>query len=263
MYFRHAVLRDAEGSAGGGGSAADSGQSAGFDPAAFRAELLADLRKDLNGITKSLKGDITKSLKELLSAQSQGTGASDSNAGNSGNNGGGTDGGQTSTSSAIPPEINARLQAAERQTKALTDKLAEQEARATKAEQEKREGERKSAIRSALADFPFKDKASQDFAFRALAQDIVYDEDGNLIANTDKGAIPYADHIKLTVDGLPGLLAPKGTGGAGARPGAKSGSAWRPSVDDDFTKYTPEQMKIAEAEILRAMAQAQNGNLSA
>jgi hypothetical protein len=56
--------------------------------------------------------------------------------------------------------------------------------------------------------------------------DIVRDDEGNLIAKTDSGDLPFKDYIQQQADGAPFLLAPKGGSGAGAsggvaRPGGK------------------------------------------
>lgn len=246
-----------EGTGGGGG----------FDAAAFKAELLADLRKDLNGITKSLKTDISKSIKELLTAGTgQGTGTGDG-----GNNGsGGTGSGQgegtgsgTGEGTKIDPALNARLQALERTNKQLSDEVAAAKKAREEAEGKQRETSRQSTIRDVLAGIDFRDEAARKDAYKVVASDIAYDDDGNLVATTDKGAVSAEEYIKgyFADQSRAYMLAPKGGGGSGAKGGgsARNGGGYVPRITDDVSKLTPEQRTIYREAVLTSFKDAQAG----
>lgn len=238
MYIRNALLREAvPGSSGSGDSTPPA-----FDPAAFEAKLMESFTKMLNGHAKSIEKQLTK-----LAAPPPAPPPSDPPP-------------EPPPSGNIPPEVNARLVQFERTVKALEAKNAEAEEKAVKAEQARVEGERRSAIKSAISTLPWKDEHSRALFEKSIMGDIVYSEDNELIAHTDKGDMPYADYIKNTAEMTPGLLAPKGSGGAGARSGSTSSNGWVPRITDDFSKYTPEQRKIMESHVLALMAEGQGAH---
>lgn len=244
-----------EGTGAGGGST--------FDPVAFKAELLADLRKDLNGISKSLKTDISKSIKDILTAGSGGQGQGQGEGQGSGNGQQGQgEGQQGQGETKIDPALNARLQALERTNKTLADEVTAAKKAREEAENKQRETSRQSTIRDVLAGIEFRDDAARKDAYKVIAGDIAYDEDGNLVASTDKGAVSAEEHIKayFADNSRAYMLAPKGGGGSGARPGTRqNGGGYTPRITDDITKLTPEQREVYRQHVATTMLEAQSG----
>lgn len=217
----------------------------GFDAAAFKADLLAEIRKDLNGIAKDLK----KTLKPETPPPNPDPPNPDPNPPN--------------PDSKIDPALNARLQALERTNKQLSDEVTAAKKAREEAEGKQRETSRQSTIRDVLAGIDFRDEAARKDAYKVVASDIAYDDDGNLVATTDKGAVSAEEYIKgyFADQSRAYMLAPKGGGGSGAKGGgsARNGGGYVPRITDDVSKLTPEQRTIYREAVLTSFKDAQAG----
>jgi hypothetical protein len=245
------VLRDPDPGNGGGGD------PIAFDPAAFKVELLGEFNRALNGALKGLKTDIPKWVTSAFPKPPD----PDPNApppdpdlevkpkpGDA---------------PPVDPALNARLQKAERAAKESDERIKRIEAERDAEKAANLETQRKSAITEAMASIPFRDEASRQLFYKGIQGDIVRDEDGNLIGNSENGPLPLKDFIKAQADSLQNLLAPKGGGGSGARPGSSSGGGRNYSNDDlkpeNWAKLKPEEQSQVRAGLAEAMARAQRG----
>lgn len=218
----------------------------GFDAAAFKAEIMAEMNKGLNGAFKSLKGEIAKMLKPESPPPNP---PSDPPA-------------DPPADPKIDPALNARLQALERTNKTLAEEVTAAKKAREEAENKQRETSRQSTIRDVLAGIEFRDDAARKDAYKVIAGDIVYDDDGNLIASTDKGAVSAEEHIKayFADNSRAYMLAPKGGGGSGAKPGTRqAGGGYVPRITDDVSKLTPEQREVYRQHVASTMLEAQSG----
>lgn len=210
---------------GGGG-----GEPAAFDPEAFKValktELLGEFNKTLNGFSKTFKADVVKLIPKAPEPLPPP---------------------EIHVDPKVDPALNSQLQKLQLQVTNLTKQGEERETALQGERTSRLETERQSAIKTALADIPFKDDASRSLFFKGIQGDIKRDEDGNLVADTANGPITYSDYIKGQADLLPSLLLPKGNGGAGAGAGTKrTGSGFNPLDDVHLTpagmaKLTSEQ----------------------
>lgn len=206
--------------AGTGGGDQPQNNSGGFDPAAFRTDVMTELNKAINGISKQFRTEITK-LSEQLKPKPEPEG--DGNAAPAP--------ATTGTHANLPPEVSAEIQNLNRQLKKLkedTETLNQQ-----REEERKRrlEAERISTIKEAMNSVQFRDEASAKTFFKAIERDVRRNEEGELIAVGDDGvALPVADYVRSMAENLPGLLPPRGNGGSGAIP--SSGKRRVVDIDD-------------------------------
>lgn len=224
-------LRDADPAPGGGGAGAPPG----FDMAAFKAELLGEIRKDLNGIAKSLKTDILKAVKPA-----EGSPPADPTADP-----------QTPGSPPIDPKqdpvLNAELVKLRREMAARDKKVDELIASNTSKDAAIKESNRLSAFKTAVDEISFKDANSKNLFFKANVADIVYDDDGQVVAKTADGLITVSEYVKSQASLTPSLLAPVGGGGAGAKGGGNPGginaglSFSKDLKPEDIAKWTAQQ----------------------
>jgi hypothetical protein len=243
------VLRDADPNPGGGDPGA-------FDPAVFKAELMGELNKTLNGALKGLKTDIPKWISAALPKPPD----PDPNAPPADPD---PDHKPKPGDPPIDPALNARLQKAERAAKEYDERIKRIEAERDTEKAANLETQRKAAITEAMAQIPFRDDASRQLFYKGIQGDIVRDEDGNLIGNSENGPLPLKDFVKSQADSLQHLLAPKGGGGSGARPGAPSSGGRQYSNDDlkpeNWSKLKPEEQSQVRAGLAEAVAKAQRG----
>lgn len=221
-----------EGSSGGG-TAAGSGQTGTgdapqFDPAKFRAEILAEFNRTINGAIKNLKVELSK--KAETSAAADAPSAPDD--------------------TAQPAARDPKVAALERRLADLTAKLEAEQKRREETERAAREKERAAAIRSALSRFQFAKPSGLEAAFRLVESDIRYGEDGALETPDGSSLDEYiAAKIEREYDYL---LAPKPAAGAGASPGGRRGTQTI-DLNDIKPGMKPEQLAAVKAEIARLL----------
>ena len=212
-----------------------------FDPAAFRTELMAELNKAVNGAIKGLKN-------ELKASQPKPEGDTPS--------GDPTPEPKPAPNPAIDPAVNAELQSLRKQLQQAPEQIGA----VTKERETERtarlETERTTAVRDVLNGIPFKDQAKRDLFFRATIGDIKRDDQGKLVAETDNGLMPADAYLKSLVEqeSYQDMLAPKGSGGAGARNGSPTmqvgGRRWT------MADLTPEKVASLKPEEQASLAQA-------
>lgn len=219
---------------------------AAFDPVAFKADLLSELRKDLNGISKSLKNDITKLLKPEPQPPNPDPPTPE----------------PPTPDPKIDPALNARLQAQDREIKALREESTANKKAREEAENKQRDTARQSTIRDVIAGVEgLRDEARKD-AYKMVASEITYDDEGNLIANTEKGAVSADEYIKgyFADPARAYMFPPRGVGGAGAKPtNSKFPGAYIPRATDDVSKLTPEQREVFRQQTLSVMKDTMSG----
>ena len=242
MFNRHlrGELREEAGAGEGGGGAA-------FDPAAFEATVMANVTKMLNGIAKKLPTETAKLVAAAMKAE-QGGGQGEGEGQGSGE-GEGNGKGDSATKLAL---ANLTRQLAQVKPENEENKTAR-----LKADSDRLEEQRLSLIRTEVAAIPFRDDASRQLFFDARAGKVKRDEDGNLIAETDKGPLSYKEYLKAEAEGMPHLLAPKGGGGAGASTGRNQGGAKRPWTLDDVALLNTDKLTATEKTELRGFLSAQ------
>lgn len=220
--FHLFVEGDGAGDGAGGGSGAGAADKPGaFDPVAFKAELLGDLRKDLNGIAKSLKTDFTKALEGLKPAPAAGGGSGDGGSGGgSGDGAGGDDGGAGDKAGkggkGADPEKNALLLEIKKIRQESNDRIKalEDENKTTKARAEQEA--QGSALREALDGFEFMSPEAKNTAISILKPAIVRADDGSFVA----GELPLKKFVETELLSKHAyLIKGKDVGGANARPG--------------------------------------------
>ena len=236
-------LMDADPAAAGGGS----GTAPGFDIAAFKADILGDIRKDLNGIAKDLKKEIAK-----MSKPAEPPPPTDPI----------TDPPQDPASPPNPakpqdPVVNSELAKHRREMADMKKALDSLTASNAAKDAALKETNRQSAFRAALDEISFKDANSKNLFSKASIGDIVYDDDGNIVAKAQDGSfVTVQEFVKSQAALNPSLLAPQGGGGAGARSGSGVGSAnGRVSLSKDLkpeliSKMTPEQYAAVAQKVI-------------
>lgn len=137
-------------------------------------------------------------------------------------------------------DLNAKLMNLERALENVTRESAQRKAEAEQATARQMELERQSAFDTAIADIPFLDAKSRLTFRKAYINDLVRDDDGNLVVQTDKGPVSYGEFLKGEALAQPGLLAKEGHSGAGAAGGKKS-----------FGNKMPDIFSMTSAEIAK------------
>jgi len=120
------------------------------------------------------------------------------------------------------PELNARIQKLTLQLEAISQENATSKKAAEESKAKQLETERVAAFDAAIADIPFADAKARATFRKAYLADVVRDEDGNLVAQTDKGPMAYAEYLKAEAQSQPSLLLKEGHSGAGASGGKKA-----------------------------------------
>lgn len=188
-YLR-AVLRDAAGDGGDGGGGAPA-----FDPAKFRAEIMAD-------VTKSLNGGLSRIERQLAGLKTPAP-APETDGGD-----GGGDSGE---------KVDPKIKALEKQLAKLNESLANADKARTETEKAAAEKERQALIRSELAKAGLADHAVDD-AFRYFRDEIRRNEAGELVAGAEE--TPFGEFIAKTVQAKPHWLPAKAVNGTGATAGS-------------------------------------------
>lgn len=250
MFFPRSPLFEEVVDPGGGGGAPPVTPPV-FDPAAFKTEILGDFNKTLNGFAKTLKGDVAKEFKTALASfQAPPTGdpLADPPLVPPGDG----------KPPVIDPTVNAELQKLRRDLDAGQKIIKDRDVALEKERNLRLDTERKSAVDKALDGYEFKTPRAKDVFRKAISPEITRDEDGNLIAETPNGPLPYQDHIKQQLDLSPEFLAANGGGGAGAQPGTRRTGGFNPadiSNLDKMSSLTPEQQAQVRAHIAKMATQ--------
>jgi hypothetical protein len=223
---------------GGNGAGAGAGQPGAFDATAFRTELrtelLTEIRKDLNGIAKSLKTDISKLLEKKAEPPAGEPPAGEPPV--------------DPTDPKIDPVLNAKFQKHEREMAELKKKYEAAEAKSEAAERARLETERVTFVRNTLNELSFGDQSKRELFFKATQGDVKYDDEGRLVVETDSGVLPAADWLKTQAETTYSfMLASKGGGGAGAGPGNKRDSGVR-GGPVKMSDLTPEKINAMKPE---------------
>lgn len=225
----------------GGDPAGGDPKPGAFDPAAFKADLIGEFRKDLNGALKGLKNDFTKLLQTKPSDPPPPAGDPPPPAA-----GDPPPGGKTPAENALALELKNYRTESEKRIKALETTNLETAQKAEKTDRE-------SKIRSELAKYTFANDKARDTAFRIFSGDVQRAEDGSLVAND----LPFEKYIETELPANHSyLLAPKDVGGANARsgksPGGKKFDLDRDLKPENFAKLTTQE----QAELRQTIANA-------
>lgn len=198
LWWMMGPLRD-----GAGGDGADGGGGGtGFDPEAFKTSFKAEI---LGEVTKQLNGGLSR-LEKTIKAMTGG-GGSGGDGGGTGGNGG--DGGDPGGGDPKPSTKEARELA-----KLRADLDAEKKSR-IETESRAREANRISTLRSELAKHV--DPKKLDAAVRIFGPDVRVLEDGSIVAGADES--PVGEYLAEAIKQHEYLLLPVQTGGAGATAG--------------------------------------------
>jgi hypothetical protein len=100
-----------------------------------------------------------------------------------------------------------------------------------------------------------------DIAFRAVKDDIVRTDDGQLKARTAEGEQSLREYLAQFVTENPELLPARIVGGSGATPSARSGGSGSSAVDLDKIRpgMSAEDMERVRQEIVKIAAQQSRG----
>lgn len=240
-----------EGTGAGGGSGAGAGNSgaASFDPAAFKAEILGEFNKTINGFGKTLKNDFTKLVEGLKPAAGAGAGAgSGAGSGDGAGTGSGTGDGAGAGKGA-DPEKNALLLEIKKlkQESDIRIKALEDENKTTKQNAEAMA--RDKALGDALGKFEFITPEARNTAAQLLRNAIQRTDDGEFVA----GDLPLDKYVETELPAKHAyLLKAKDVSGANARPGkAGGGKKWDLNtvlMPENFSKLSPaEQAEVRQA----------------
>lgn len=226
-----------EGGQGGGGGAAA------LDEKTIRGWI----DKSVNGLATRLTAEsqkTTTAFSEKFDAILARLESGGQQQGNQGGQGQGQGQGQ-GTQSALPPEIKAQLDSANKQVTDLTKKFELSEKAREEAAQKAELTERQAKLRGELGKYPILPE-SQDLVFDMFAGKVSRSEDGTLVV----GETTMEAYIKDQLEKLPGLLTPvqkTGTGTTNPNGGAKG----RIQLEDIKSGMSKEQMNQAAAEIAR------------
>ena len=208
-----------------------------FDADGFKASVLDEVNKMIQGVAKDWNKNLEKQFAKLQTSAPEPKPNDDQ--GNKGN-------------PSISAEVNAELQKRDRELSKLTESVSKLTQERDTERTARMESERVSAIKDAMSTIQFRDDVAARSLFKIVNPDIVRDEDGNIVAKTDKGFLPVDDYVKTTAESLPGLLAAQGRGGSGATPGKTATKGY--TFDDIKPGNTPEK----NAEILRYIQSVAN-----
>lgn len=214
MLIRSPLFEEADPAAGGGGGGAPA-----FDPVAFKTEIVGEVNKALQGALKANKNDIAKLFEGFRAKPPNDPPPGDPPPAEP----------PVGGKPPIDPALNARMQQYERENaaaKAAIDALTKERDTEKASNLEK---DRVAAVKDALSGVPFKDEASRQLFFDANIGKVKRDDDGNLVVETDAGLLPAKDYLKTRAESMDSLMAPIGTGGAGAKganglPGGRRGN---------------------------------------
>ncbi len=242
FHLRSPLFAEAgEGEAGGAGAASGAVT---FDPVAFKAEILGDFNKTLNGFAKTLKTDFSKMLTPAQAAASTAATAT------------GEGEGQAAATHTAQAQKSPKEIAAERENKQLIERLAalETENAANKATAMKESMD--NALRQSMGGIEFFDGNAQNDVFNLIRSQIVRDDNGNV---TGPAGEAVSEYVKDFVKSRPNFLKQKDVGAAGARTGNQRGASKRVWTFDDLEPTKFNSLKPEEQKELRDFVQHQSG----
>jgi hypothetical protein len=212
---------------------------AAFDPAPLKAEMLAELRKELNGAVRTMKAEFVKLIPRPADPPPPVDPPVDPP----------PPGGapKTPAENALALELKNYRTSSELRIKALETSNLET---AKTAEKENRE----SRVRSEVAKYLYANDKARETAFRLFNSEVTRSEDGSLVAN----GLPFEKFIETELPNSHAyLLAPKEVGGASARTGnAPGGKKWDLTtvlIPENFNKLSP----LEQAEVRQFIATSQ------
>ena len=228
-----------------------------FDPAVFMTQLLGEFDKRVNALDKKITA-ISKVAKEPVAPVDPNAPPSDPAA---------PPAEQRPNPAIADPAVNAEVLSLRKEIARVSKENKENTDRRVAAEKAQAESERVGAIRAALQEIPFRttDRGDSliDAAYKLVAPDVVKAEDGSYVVNSkDNGALPLKDFVKgQFLDGdMSFMVAPKGSGGSGARQGqtpSGGGRRWT-AADLDPAKLntlTPQEDASLRSAIQRGEVQ--------
>lgn len=189
---------------GGEGEGAGGGVPA-FDAAKFQKDLMASVNQTINGALAKFK-------KENAPANGGGNGETDEERNAREERERGNQGADKTD-----PKLAKLQRDFEKLTKQYDEERKGREAAETKQKEDKRRGE----IRAKLGEYDYVKKSGAESAFKALQNDISYNDEGELVGPNGE---PFAEYIESQMsDTLDTLLAPREKGGSGAKRGSAAG----------------------------------------
>ncbi len=237
---------DPEPGAAGGGAGADPGAGAGadpnpgaFDPDAFMSKLLGEFDKRVNAMDKKFN-KFTEGQKAKPEGQKATDPApvADPKAADPASD---PQVGDLKADAKTVAEFNAKLHQMSRSLELVTRESEERKKIAEQETQKRMEAERVQAFDSAIQDIPFADAKARSTFRKAYLGDVVRDDEGNLVAMTEKGPMAIKEYLSAEAQAQPSLLAKEGHAGAGADRGKK---AFGGSKIDIFTMSAAEIAKL-------------------
>ncbi len=250
-FVSRGSLMDADPAPAGDGAGANPNPGAiPFDPVAFKAEILGEFRKDINGGIKGLKTDFAKMLADLKPAAPPAPPAN---------------GDPNEPPASKDPALNAALLEV-KQLKAKFETSQESfkalEAREVAALAKAESTERQAMLRDTVGKileakgFEFQGTRAQADFLRLVSPEMERSEDGALIA----GGLPLDKYVESLLTGdAKYMLKGKAVGGAGSRDGKPGTGARRWTLADlepvAFAKLTPQEQTDARNAVAVAMGQ--------
>jgi len=217
--------------AGGGGT------PAAFDPAAFRGQILGDVTKLFTSFGASLKADFAKFAPAPAPVADPEPVAVPDPTG--------------VVKPPVDPTQAAELRARDRQFKELENRMAamQKDSDVKTAIADKKELE--AAVRTKLSKFKFADEFAAQDAFDIFGSKIKRDDAGEFVGPDGTQVDLYLEEAMRS---KPYLLAPKDTGGAGARQGGgRAPGAKRIDIDAIKPGMSADDLSAARAEIMALM----------
>lgn len=215
LWWMMGPLREGEPEGGGGGA---------FDPVKFRAEIMGE-------VTKNLNGGISRLERQLAALKPATPPAGDDDGG---------DPPPDPKGGKVDPEIAKLRKLVEKNNAELA---AEREAR-TKLAAESAEKERQGMIRQEIAKAGLAEHAFDD-AFRFFRDEVKRNDSGELVGPDD---VPLSDFVKATVEKRTHWLPPRQVNGTGATGGsARGGKA--PDLSDIRPGMKAEEKRAIYARI--------------
>jgi hypothetical protein len=156
------------------------------------------------------------------------------------------------------PAYKAELVEERRRREELERRVNELAEENRRSRQVAEEAERATTIRAELQRLGV---GKVDLAFKAVRDEIVRTEDGNLVARTGGTELPLQEYLSQFVNENPELLPARMTGGSGATTGQKSPAKSSSSIDLDRIKpgMNREELDKVRQEVARIALQSMDG----
>jgi len=206
-----------------------------FDFDSFKTSILDEVNKSINGFAKKMEKDLAKLTKAKATAETEETAE------------------ETKVNPALPAEVNTELQKRDREYKKLMETVNSLTTERDQANQARLESERQSTVKDAMSGIQWRDQQAQNAFYKMVIGDVIRDEEGNLVAKTDKGNITVPEYITQQAETVPGLLAAQGRGGSGASQGGVIKPSKSIQLEDIKHGMTPEQKAAAWQQAANAL----------